>query len=898
MEGVRVPRSTPNAKPSRRSRRAFRDAEDLYHRLFAGMEYGVAVQKLVPDPAGAPSDFITIEANQEYGKILGVKLADVIGRRASEVLPAEEHRLWLDVFHRASREDHEPHFELFLPARGRCLHGHAHAIEGNLVAIVFKDATGRRDEAERLEKNRAELESIYESAPILMCTLDAWRRVLRANRAFTALTGVAEDALRGGTACGVFGCINAGDDPRGCGFGPSCQGCQLRLALEDTARTGRPHLEVEYRATLKTDHGRRDLVFLGSTVSIPAGREPEILLCLQDVTARVRAEEALRESDQRFQMAMDASNDGIWEWPDLGVPRYWWSPRFCSLIGYGADELDPTLDTFMDLMHPDDRTRVRDELSLRHRSTEPFETVYRLRTKSGVYRWFVARGLVSRGREGSPDRMIGTIRDITDRQSAQEALRQSEHVHKTVVESSPDIIARFDRSLRHLFVNPSAAAATGIPIARFIGRTNRELGMSEENVALWDRKLGEAFGTGLLQAIEFESAGPGGTRVYSSILVPEKAADGSVVSVLSIARDVTAERRARQALADEERRHRLLLDTLQEGILAFDAGGAVTYANASAARILGYDRDALRGKPLTALAVPDAGETSTGMLSRWFTAPAGRRECTLVRADGSRLDAEIGMGRLVGTPGNPSEIILSVLDITDRRRAVKELHESQGKLRSLARHLLSAREEERRKVAQEIHDELGQTLTGLSMDLRWLARRLGQSPSPVQEKLRAVIDLSDQTIRMVQRISSSLRPRMLDDLGLGPALEWLTGGFSRRLGIPCSVAVNAGGSRIGGNAATTLFRIVQEALTNVARHARASRVSIDLREVGDSLALQIHDDGIGISEADAASPRSFGLIGLRERVQELDGDIAIHGEPGAGTTISISIPFPEGRSLA
>jgi signal transduction histidine kinase len=267
-----------------------------------------------------------------------------------------------------------------------------------------------------------------------------------------------------------------------------------------------------------------------------------------------------------------------------------------------------------------------------------------------------------------------------------------------------------------------------------------------------------------------------------------------------------------------------------------------------------------------------------------------------VRKDGGRIQVEI-TNRLL--EGDERLVILSMVrDITERKRVEKDLNESHLRLRLLAEHLLFAREEERKTVAQEIHDELGQVLTALKMDLRWLEKRLAPSQAHLVEKMRGMISLTDQTIQRVQRISSELRPRMLDDLGLTAAIEWLVADFSRRTGIRCKTAVQVSEPRIGGNSVTAIYRIVQEALTNISRHASASRVSVLLREVEERLEILIRDDGIGISETQATDARSFGLIGIRERVHGLGGEVSISGETGKGTTVAISIPYPGGGNLA
>jgi len=243
-------------------------------------------------------------------------------------------------------------------------------------------------------------------------------------------------------------------------------------------------------------------------------------------------------------------------------------------------------------------------------------------------------------------------------------------------------------------------------------------------------------------------------------------------------------------------------------------------------------------------------------------------------------------------------IQISLLDVTDRYRAGRELTETQSKLRNLAVYLLSAREEERKKVAREIHDEIGQVLTALKMDARWLEKRGELAGSKLQQKASGMVDLASQAIETVHRISSELRPGMLDDLGLGAALEWLVSEFTRRTGISCRADVSFTESRIGGNAATDIFRIAQEAFTNISRHARASSASLSVREAGDTLAIEIGDNGVGITDAQSAAPSSFGLIGIRERVNALGGETTIGANGPRGTALRVHIPLPHSGGLA
>lgn len=229
-----------------------------------------------------------------------------------------------------------------------------------------------------------------------------------------------------------------------------------------------------------------------------------------------------------------------------------------------------------------------------------------------------------------------------------------------------------------------------------------------------------------------------------------------------------------------------------------------------------------------------------------------------------------------------------------RRQAEAELRGSQEQLRNLSSHLESVREEERTRLAREIHDELGQGLTALKMDLSWITKRLEPGQQPISEKIRSMDGLVDETIRTVQRLSGELRPGLLDDLGLAAAIEWQTEEFQKRAGIACDVRLALGDTALSREHATVIFRIFQETLTNVLRHARATRVSVLLQVEDNRLVLEVGDNGRGITEEEARGPRAFGLIGMRERLLALKGQLVIHGRPGHGTTVTVTVPLTQG----
>jgi len=260
---------------------------------------------------------------------------------------------------------------------------------------------------------------------------------------------------------------------------------------------------------------------------------------------------------------------------------------------------------------------------------------------------------------------------------------------------------------------------------------------------------------------------------------------------------------------------------------------------------------------------------------RWFSS----REVMFKRAPDGQLKLVLGIAE----------------DITEKKMAQQELKESREQLRKLLAHLQSVREDERTKISREIHDELGQALTALKMDLAWTIKRIDKDNKPLIEKARMMSSLVDMNIQTVKRIAAELRPGLLDVLGLSSALEWQAKEFQERTGIKCKVAVRPEDITLDRNLSTAIFRIFQETLTNVVRHAKAKRVTVDLTQKKGTLTLTVKDDGKGITEKEISAPTSIGLMGMRERVHFFGGKVTICGEKKKGTSVIVSIPLGDER---
>ena len=356
-------------------------------------------------------------------------------------------------------------------------------------------------------------------------------------------------------------------------------------------------------------------------------------------------------------------------------------------------------------------------------------------------------------------------------------------------------------------------------------------------------------------------------------------------------RDVSEQRRAEEALRESEARYRAIFEHAVVGIAQMDLDGRFLGANGRFCDMLDYTVDELLGLRMQDLTHPDDLHDNLPQFSALaHGGPAFTLEKRCRRRDGSVIWVESAFNAMRTPAGTVHAIVTTSINIDSRKLATQALQRSHAELRRLTASLTHAREEERRHIARELHDELGQCLSAIKMELSSLSVTKPNDP-PLEQRLGRLLETVDDTIVSARRIAADLRPAMLDDLGLSAALEWLVRNWSSRSGVDVALLADPVDEVINEAAATAIYRIAQEALTNVGRHARATQADVRLRFDETDLVLCVEDDGDGLAPGDIDKDGSHGLLGIRERVHVLGGTAFVDNAPEGGCRLEVRLPL-------
>lgn len=357
---------------------------------------------------------------------------------------------------------------------------------------------------------------------------------------------------------------------------------------------------------------------------------------------------------------------------------------------------------------------------------------------------------------------------------------------------------------------------------------------------------------------------------------------------------ISMRRRYEEAVEKSEKRYRDLYDNAPDMYHSIDREGIIVDCNETEARMLGRPKEEIIGRPIADFQTDKSRDSylkEFPLLLKQRALYGLERE--YVRSDGTVFPASLNVFVEMDDNGEMVRTKTIARDMTEYKRVEVELRQSREELRNLSAHIQSALEEERQNIAREIHDELGQTLSKLKLDISWLKKRFSKDQKLLADKSDKMSGLVDSTISSVRKISSQLRPGVLDYLGLPAAIEWQADEFKEQTGIRCKMSIATDIPVESKEITIAVFRIFQETLTNIMRHAKATRVSVVLMREENKLILVVKDNGIGIPEESLSSRTSFGLMGMQERARFLGGQVKITGAPKKGTTVMVQIPLEE-----
>jgi PAS domain S-box-containing protein len=441
-------------------------------------------------------------------------------------------------------------------------------------------------------------------------------------------------------------------------------------------------------------------------------------------------------------------------------------------------------------------------------------------------------------------------------------------------------------------VNAAFEAATGLSLQGVVGRTLRELPLPVDIVGAAEGYIRSVFTTGQPQTAHIPYPTPRGIREFEVRYIPELAADQSIAAVFSIARDVTEQSSAERALRQSERELATLFDHSPDAILRLDRKLRHLYISATWERLTGISREAVLGKTSRELGLPPAVvrlqenairqviKTRSPMTVE-FTYPS----------QGGPVDYEM---RHIPEfeDRRVSSILLMGRDITEQKSLQRLAAANERDIRALTTRLITAQEQERRRVAREIHDTVCQSVGALAAEIGNVAAEFPDS-SPAQQRLQETRERALRTAEEARQVAHRLHPAILEDLGLPKALQSLSEEVSQHEGIPIKFRADGPLPAVTMETASCVYRVAQQALENVARHARAKHVTV-LLDGRRGLNLSIRDDGVGFDPI--AAPKGLGLASMRERARLANGELSVDAKPGHGTRVKLALHLPESAS--
>ncbi len=742
----------------------------------------------------------------------------------------------------------------------------------NEIQSVGIDLTEMRNAQIELEENRQKFYKLFESSPnILVITNLEDARIIEINDTACGLLGYDKNELIGKSAVEI-GLIS---DER------------LGLYLNDLKQKGSINgREITFR---RNDGTIAEGIIYSRYIKLKGSMY--LFHTVVDISERKTVELKLSESESKYRLLIENQNDYILKFTTKGKILYA-SPNFIK--AFGTSEKEVIKNYYLPEIHPDDADDIQPILENALKPPYQAQHEERMKTIQG-WRWIAWSNKPIENPDGSIDEIISVGRDINDRKETEIELQQNREMFRNVINSLPDYVIINDYEMNTLFVNKSLTEETGL--------TLEDLNSGDEkynSVFPEDRKRVEKFAEDFMKS-EFKISDQidnrfltanGEIRWHSSII--SKINFQGKPALLYLTRDVTD----RKKDEDEIRKLALIAKETINGVFIANQVGHVEWINEGYERITGYSLANIAGRRTEEILHGEKtnSETEAAVRLALDEEKSIRTELLSYRKNGEEFWNELTIQPMYDADNTLTGYMGIIADVTERKSAENKLKANQVKLSSLTAHLQKVRERERQDIARGIHDELGQVLTALKMNIKLLQRDItGQEECLNRDSLLSELDslsqMVDESVKSSKRIIKDLRPELLDKLGLVAAIEQHITDFCSLAGLKHKFKYNAEEFELENDIAIGIFRLVQEALNNTVKYAKASSVEIELTKEDDFIKLSVEDNGIGFDSASQNKKNSFGLLGMRESILNFGGEFNLKTGKNRGTKINIAIPL-------
>lgn len=796
--------------------------------------------------------------NEKAGEILERNPQSLIGKNIWKEFSQGPDQPFSHAYRRAMETQEYQYIEEYYPLFDKWLENHIYPSKEGLT-VFFKDVTDIKQITLALKQKEEKYRTLIEQASDGIVITDMEGIILEVNKSMQQMIDFADDELIGYHLTDFLPEEDVESNP---------------LRIHELMQ-GKSLL---YERRLR----KKDESFLDVEINSKMASSHTLIGFIRDITERKKYENALMYQAGLLESVSDAVTS-----LDMNRCIVSWNNACEELYGFKTNEVIgkrvPELVTF-------EYPNTNNEAVFKQVFTEgnwkgEFNFIHP-QTKEKIY--LLSNINLLKDKKGIVNGFILTSKNITDRIKREEEIRKSNERFELIANATNDAIWDHDYEKNETWGNTQLYKIYGLDP----GSTKINLEMFLERIHPDERagikeRMDAAIENGVFSLSEifrFKTK-EGIYRTFYDRAYIKYDDSKNPIRILGAMEDITEREAAQKAIAESEQKYRTIIEQAADGIFIAAENTYLMDVNTAGCRISGYTKDELKKLKFLDVIPPEDLKTNPMQILKMEKGQFVVNERRLICKDGTVIDVEISAQKLFD-----GGFQLFVRDIRERKKAEELLQKSYNDIRQLASNLQTIREDERTTIAREIHDELGQQLTGLKMDIYWLSRKINTADDEIKAKLNESIQLINATVASVRKIATDLRPSILDDLGLIAALEWQGEEFEKRSGTQVTFINDAGDVLLKPDAVSAIFRIYQELLTNVARHANASLVKLLLHKKENRVFFHFTDNGTGFDPESISKKKTLGLLGIKERTLLLGGTYEFKSRPGEGSETIISIP--------